>query len=220
MPLKESAQRIQELLAESGYDNRVVELPDSTRTAQEAADAIGCDTAQIAKSIVFRRKRADAPLLVVASGANRVNEKKLAAEIGDKLEKADADFVRGRTGFVIGGAAVIAILLSFLGKFSALVANIPVAVMGGISLLLFGVIAASGLRMLVESKIDYGKPTNLYLTTIVLVTGLSGLKIKSGDFELTGMALATVVAIVFSLLFKLFEVVRLSNENEASESKH
>jgi len=122
--------------------------------------------------------------------------------------------------FVIGGAAVIAILLSFLGKFSALVANIPVAVMGGISLLLFGVIAASGLRMLVESKIDYGKPTNLYLTTIVLVTGLSGLKIKSGDFELTGMALATVVAIVFSLLFKLFEVVRLSNENEASESKH
>lgn len=107
MPLKESAQRIQELLAESGYDNRVVELPDSTRTAQEAADAIGCDTAQIAKSIVFRRKRADAPLLVVASGANRVNEKKLAAEIGDKLEKADADFVRGRTGFVIGGVAPI-----------------------------------------------------------------------------------------------------------------
>jgi len=107
MPLKESAQRIQELLAEAGYDNRVVELPDSTRTAQEAADAIGCGTAQIAKSIVFRRKRADAPLLVVASGANRVNERKLAAEIGDKLEKADADFVRERTGFVIGGVAPI-----------------------------------------------------------------------------------------------------------------
>ncbi|MFC4305063.1 uracil permease [Cohnella boryungensis] len=116
--------------------------------------------------------------------------------------------------FVIGGAAVIAIALSFLGKFSALVANIPIAVMGGISLLLFGIIAASGLRMLVESKIDYGKPINLFLTTVVLVTGLSGLKIKSGDFELTGMALATVVAIVFSLLFKLFEVTRLSNENE------
>jgi len=116
--------------------------------------------------------------------------------------------------FVIGGAAVIAIILSFLGKFSALVANIPVAVMGGISLLLFGIIAASGLRMLVESKIDYSKPTNLFLTTIVLVTGLSGLKIKSGDFELTGMALATVVAIVFSLLFKLFELTRMSNESD------
>jgi len=116
--------------------------------------------------------------------------------------------------FVIGGAAVLAILLSFLGKFSALVSHIPVAVMGGISLLLFGVIAASGLRMLVESKVDYSKPTNLFLTTIVLVTGLSGLKIKSGDFELTGMALATVVAIVFGLLFKLFEVTRMSNERE------
>ncbi|MFC4596793.1 YbaK/EbsC family protein [Cohnella hongkongensis] len=107
MPLKESAQRIQELLSESGYENRVVELPDSTRTAQEAANAIGCEIAQIAKSIVFRRKRADAPLLVVASGVNRVDEKKIAAEIGDKLEKADADFVRERTGFVIGGVAPI-----------------------------------------------------------------------------------------------------------------
>ncbi|TVX96485.1 uracil permease [Cohnella terricola] len=116
--------------------------------------------------------------------------------------------------FVIGGAAVFAIVLSFLGKFSALIAHIPLAVMGGISLLLFGVIAASGLRMLVESKVDYGKPSNLFLTTIVLVTGLSGVKISAGDFELSGMALATVVAIVFGLLFKLFEVTRLSNENE------
>ncbi|XID93411.1 uracil permease [Paenibacillaceae bacterium WGS1546] len=124
--------------------------------------------------------------------------------------------------FVIGGAAIIAILLSFLGQFSALVANIPEAVMGGISLLLFGIIAASGLRMLVESKIDYGKPSNLFLSTIVLVTGLSGLKITAGDFELTGMALATVVAIVFSLLFKLFEVTKMSNESEdaADTAKH
>jgi len=123
--------------------------------------------------------------------------------------------------FVIGGAAVIAVLLSFLGKFSSLVSHIPVAVMGGISLLLFGVIAASGLRMLVESKVDYGKPTNLFLTTIVLVTGLSGAKITSGNFELTGMALATVVAILFSLLFKIFEVTKLSNENEeTAQAKH
>lgn len=117
--------------------------------------------------------------------------------------------------FVIGGAAVIAIVLSFLGKFSALIAGIPLPVMGGVSLLLFGVIAASGLRMLVESKVDYSKPTNLYLTTIVLVTGLSGATIRIRDFSLTGMALATVVAIVLSLLFKLFEVTKLSNDKEA-----
>ncbi|QMV43554.1 uracil permease [Cohnella cholangitidis] len=122
--------------------------------------------------------------------------------------------------FVIGGAAVFAIVLSFLGKFSALIANIPVAVMGGVSLLLFGVIAASGFRMLVESKVDYGKPTNLFLTTIVLVTGLSGVKVTAGDFSLSGMALATVVAIVFSLLFKLFEITKLSNDNEESDAKH
>jgi uracil permease len=119
--------------------------------------------------------------------------------------------------FVIGGAAVIAILLSFLGKFSALIANIPLPVMGGVSLLLFGVIAASGFRMLVESKVDYSKPTNLFLTMIVLVTGLSGVEITTGSFSLSGMALATVVAILFSLLFKLFEVTRLSNDHEASK---
>lgn len=116
--------------------------------------------------------------------------------------------------FVIGGAAVIAIVLSFLGKLSALIAAIPEAVMGGVSLLLFGVIAASGLRMLVESKVDYSKPVNLFLTTVVLVTGLSGVTIKAGDFSLSGMALATVVAIVLSLLFKLFERLGWSNEKE------
>jgi len=117
--------------------------------------------------------------------------------------------------FVIGGAAVIAIILSFFGKFSALVSNIPGAVMGGVSLLLFGVIAASGFRMLVESKVDYSKPSNLFLTTVVLVTGLSGVKIEAGDFTLSGMGLATVVAIVLSLLFKLFEITGLSNDKEA-----
>ncbi|WP_424766463.1 uracil permease [Paenibacillus sp. sgz302251] len=118
--------------------------------------------------------------------------------------------------FVIGGAAVIAIVLSFSGKFSALISSIPAPVMGGVSLLLFGVIAASGLRMLVESKVDYSKPTNLFLSTIVFVTGLSGVKLTIGDFSIHGMALATVVAIVFSLLFKLFEVLRLSNDSEAA----
>ncbi|MEK3884049.1 uracil permease [Paenibacillus sp. PL2-23] len=118
--------------------------------------------------------------------------------------------------FVIGGAAVIAILLSFSGKFSALISGIPVPVMGGVSLLLFGVIAASGLRMLVESKVDYGRPTNLFLTTVVLVIGLSGVKLTIGDVSFSGMALATIVAILLSLLFKLFEVLRISNDNEAA----
>lgn len=122
--------------------------------------------------------------------------------------------------FVIGGAAVFAIVLSFLGKLSSLIAGIPPAVMGGISLLLFGSIAASGLRMLVESKVDYSKPTNLYLTTVVLVSGLSGAKITIGNFSLSGMALATVVGILMSLLFKVFEVTRLSNDNEEASAKH
>ncbi|RXZ83698.1 uracil permease [Paenibacillaceae bacterium] len=118
--------------------------------------------------------------------------------------------------FVIGGAAVIAIVLSFLGKFSALIAGIPPAVLGGVSLLLFGVIAASGLRMLIEAKVDFGKPANLFLATVVLVTGLSGVSVTFGDFHLSGMALATVVGIVLSLLFRLFELTGLSNDKEAS----
>lgn len=114
--------------------------------------------------------------------------------------------------FVIGGAAVFAILMSFFGKFSALISNIPVPVMGGVSLLLFGVIAASGLRVLIESKVDFGKPTNLLLTTIVIVIGISGAKLTLGYVELKGMALATVVAIVLSLFFKIIEKLGLSNE--------
>lgn len=105
--LNESAQRIQDLLIEMGFNNKVIELPDSARTAAEAADAIGCDVAQIAKSIIFRLVDSDQPLLVVASGVNRVNERIIAKKINEKLGKADADFVRNRTGFVIGGVAPI-----------------------------------------------------------------------------------------------------------------
>jgi Cys-tRNA(Pro) deacylase len=101
--LKESAQRMQNKLLELGYTNRVIELPDSARTAQEAADAIGCEVAQIAKSIIFRLKSSDKPLLIVASGINRINEKQMAKQLNEKLGKADADFVREHTGFVIGG---------------------------------------------------------------------------------------------------------------------
>lgn len=114
--------------------------------------------------------------------------------------------------FIIGLAAIFAIVLSFFGKLSALIANIPVAVMGGVSLLLFGVIAASGIRMLVEAKIDYSKPTNLLLTTVVLIIGISGTKLTFGNFSLSGMGLATVVAIVLGIFFKLIEKLRLANE--------
>ncbi|KQL45988.1 hypothetical protein AN963_13325 [Brevibacillus choshinensis] len=103
--LKKSAQRVQNTLRDLGYANQVVELPDSTRTAQEAADAIGCEVAQIAKSILFRQMNSGRPILVVASGVNRVNEKLISSMIQDELGKADADFVREQTGFVIGGVA-------------------------------------------------------------------------------------------------------------------
>ncbi len=86
-----------------GKDLEVVELPQSTRTAAEAAAAIGCAVAQIAKSIVFRRGADGEPVLVVASGANRISEAKVAALLGSSIGKADADFVREKTGFAIGG---------------------------------------------------------------------------------------------------------------------
>lgn len=113
--------------------------------------------------------------------------------------------------WVIGGAAVIAIILSFVGKLSALIQSIPPAVMGGVSLLLFGVIAASGIRMLVESKIDYNKMDNLILTSIVLIIGVSGAHISFGSIELKGMALATVSAIGLSLSLYLFKKLNLLN---------
>lgn len=114
--------------------------------------------------------------------------------------------------WVLGIAAIMAILLSFLGKLAALIQSIPTPVMGGISLLLFGIIGASGIRMLVESKVDYSKSQNLILTSIVLVIGISGASVQIGEVALKGMGLATIVAIILSLFFKLFEVLKLSNE--------
>jgi len=103
-PLNASAQKVQDALDARGYTHcRVVEMPDSTRTAAEAAAAIGCTVAQIAKSLVFRGARSGAPVLVIASGTNRVDPQRLAALIGEPVEKPDADYVRERTGFVIGG---------------------------------------------------------------------------------------------------------------------
>lgn len=116
--------------------------------------------------------------------------------------------------WIIGGAALLAIILSFVGKLAALISSIPEPVMGGISLLLFGIIAVSGLRMLVESQIDYNNSQNLILTCVVLVIGISGASINIGSVELTGMGLATIVAIIVSLFFNLLRVLNLSNEDK------
>lgn len=114
--------------------------------------------------------------------------------------------------WVIGGAAIISICLAFVGKLSAFIQSIPTPVMGGVCMLLFGVIAASGVRMLVEAKVDYSKPANLSLTAIVLIVGISGVAVRIGDVQLKGMALATVVGMLLSLVFHLLAKFRLVNE--------
>ena len=101
--LSPSAQKVQEALSQSGVQLQVVELPASTRTSAEAAQAVGCQVGQIAKSLVFKTSDTQKPILVIASGANRVDEAKVGARLGEAIGKADADFVRSRTGFVIGG---------------------------------------------------------------------------------------------------------------------
>ncbi len=113
--------------------------------------------------------------------------------------------------WVIGGAALLAIIISFVGKVSAVIHAIPVPVMGGVSILLFGIIAASGLRMLVERKVDYTKPANLMLTAIVLIVGLSGAGVTIGPVQLKGMCLATVVAMIISIVFLLLRKTGLGN---------
>ncbi len=112
--------------------------------------------------------------------------------------------------WVIGGAAVFAVLLSCFGKLAAAIQSIPSPVMGGVSMLLFGVIAASGIRILVEGKVDYNKPANLLLTSIVMGLGVSTASITIGTVTLKGMALATVVAIILSLAFRV--IARLRGE--------
>jgi Cys-tRNA(Pro) deacylase len=98
-----SAARVQDALRALGINATVVELPATTRTASEAALAIGCRVEQIVKSIVFRAKTSGIAVLVVASGPNRINERTVAAMLGEAIEKATPDFVREHTGYVIGG---------------------------------------------------------------------------------------------------------------------
>jgi len=101
--LPAAAQRIRDALVAAGHDGRIRTFSESTRTAADAAAAIGCTVAQIAKSLVFRAADSDRAVLVIASGPNRVDERKVAAALGESLAKADAAFVREKTGFAIGG---------------------------------------------------------------------------------------------------------------------
>ncbi|HLX02057.1 MAG TPA: YbaK/EbsC family protein [Trinickia sp.] len=104
--LPDSARRVAQLLRERGHTKSVVMLPETGKTSAEAAAGLGCSVAQIAKSILFRRREDDAPVLVVASGANRVDEKKVAQQVG-AIARADAKFVREKTGYAIGGVCPI-----------------------------------------------------------------------------------------------------------------
>jgi len=113
---------------------------------------------------------------------------------------------------VIAGAAILSILCSFVGKLSALISTIPGPVIGGISFLLYGMIGASGIRILVDSQVDFGKSKNLALTSVIFVTGLSGVAINIGSIQLKGMILACIIGMTLSLLFYFFEKMHWTNE--------
>lgn len=107
-PLSPSAQKVQDALHSLGYDFTVIEHVESTRTAQEAADRAGCELGQIIKSLIFRGKTSGKPILVLTSGANRVDEKLISEYAGETIGRADADYVRSTTGFAIGGVPPLA----------------------------------------------------------------------------------------------------------------
>ena len=115
---------------------------------------------------------------------------------------------------VIAGAAILSIICSFIGPLAALIQTIPNPVIGGISFLLYGMIGTSGLRILVDKRVDYGKSVNLILTSVVFVTGLSGVVVQVGTTSLTGMVLACITAMLMSLLFYLFDKFNLLNKEE------
>ena len=118
---------------------------------------------------------------------------------------------------VIAGAAILSVICSFVGKLSALIQTIPGPVIGGISFLLYGMIGASGIRILVDSRVDYGNSRNLALTSVVFVTGLSGIAVKLGNIELKGMVLACIVGMVLSLIFYVLDRLHLTNDSEVQE---
>ena len=105
--LKDSSRRVQDILRQQGLDFKVIEFKELTRTAQEAAQAIGCEVGQIAKTLIFKGKNSSKPICVIASGKNRVDEKRIAQHVGEEIEKPDADFVWHHTTFSIGGVPPI-----------------------------------------------------------------------------------------------------------------
>ncbi|MGE0009602.1 MAG: YbaK/EbsC family protein [Candidatus Babeliales bacterium] len=105
--IKKSVQRVQDALLQYGIQTNIVEFSELTRTSQEAATAIGCELGQIAKTLIFKGKASDKPLCVIASGANRVDEKKIAQIIGEAIERPDADFVEKHTAYAIGGVSPV-----------------------------------------------------------------------------------------------------------------
>ena len=117
--------------------------------------------------------------------------------------------------WVIGGAAVLSICCAFIGPLCALIQSIPSAVIGGISFLLYGMIGVSGLRILIDEKVDYSNTANMILTSVVFVTGLSGVTVQLGDIALSGMVLAALVGILLSLMIYIFNKLHLLNENSA-----
>ena len=116
--------------------------------------------------------------------------------------------------YVIGGAAVLSIICSFLGKVTTLINTIPGPVIGGISFLLYGMIGTSGIRILVETQVDYGKSRNMAMTSVIFVVGLSGITLKLGSIELTGMVLACVVGMLMGLTFYVLDKLKLTNDRE------
>lgn len=114
--------------------------------------------------------------------------------------------------YVIGGAAVLSVICSFIGKMTTLINTIPGPVIGGISFLLYGMIGTSGIRILVESKVDYGKSRNMAMTSVIFVTGLSGISVRFGSVQLTGMVLACVVGMLMGLMFFAFDKLKLTND--------
>ena len=117
--------------------------------------------------------------------------------------------------WVIGGAAVFSIILAFIGKASVLIQTIPGPVMGGVSFLLYGMIGASGIRLMVDSKIDYSKVKNLMMTSVVFVVGLSGVAINIGSCQLTGMSLAAITGMILGFVTYLLDKFQLTNEYSA-----
>ncbi|MFV0238967.1 MAG: uracil permease [Lacrimispora sphenoides] len=116
--------------------------------------------------------------------------------------------------YVIGGAAILSVACSFIGKMTTLINTIPGPVIGGISFLLYGMIGASGIRILVDAQVDYGKSRNMAMTSVIFVTGLSGVAVKFGSIQLSGMVLACVVGMLMGLMFFVLDKLNLTNDRD------